>query len=279
MEKLKRIGNCGILLLGMALPALLFGQSDGGQVKLTSAVERNKKGKEKIPTRFGFQVKPIFPTGWVSPKTVSYESGEFQTDISQMTGYSLGGLIRFGLTKTIGIETGVSTTQRRYRIEAAIPDSNLYMDQKIRFVSYEIPVSALFYIRLTDQMYMNASIGISGVYTPTLARVTYLPENTNHEMFHTILAKKFQLDVLGNIGFEYRTKDAGIFYLGAAVRVPFQPMLYMKSLYQYDGYRLENDPYKSGRISGAYVSLDIKYFFPLTTKSKTPPVPKGPIEF
>ena len=279
MRGIKGILGIGATVLTLTLPQTSFSQTEEEVQRPTSAVERTKKGKEKIPTRFGFQVKPIIPTGWVSPKTISYDVDEFHTDISQKSGYSLGGVIRFGLTKTIAIETGISTTQRRYRIQSSVADSNVFSDQNIRFVSYEIPISALFYIRLTEKFYMNASIGVSGVYTPTLARVSYLKENSKHQIFHTILAKKFQMDVLANIGFEYRTKDAGIFYVGASVKVPVQPMLYMSSQYNYDGYVLRNDPYRAGKIAGSYISLDIKYFFPLTTKSKTPPVPKGPIEY
>lgn len=239
---------------------------------------KSKSAKTKFPAYFGFQVKPIFPAKWIGTKTVSYDVGNFHTDVTQITGYSLGGVVRVNLSKIIALETGINTTQRRYNIKSSVADSNLYADQTIRFVTYDIPLSALFYIRLSEQFYMNASIGGAFVFNPTLARVRYNEPNTNHSFIHTALAKKAQFDVLANIGFEFRTKKAGIFYIGGVVRVPVKPLFYMSSTYEYEGFVLKNDALKQGRLDGAYMALEVKYFFPIGMKSKGPVFEKGPIE-
>ncbi len=242
-------------------------------------VERTKKGKERIPTYFGLQVKPIFPASWIGTKGLDFDVENFNVAVKQIAGYSLGGVIRFGITKTIAIETGISTTQRRYNIISTLADSNLYADQNIRFVTYEIPVNALFYIRLAEKVYMNASVGGGIVYNPSLARVRYIEPNSNHHFIHTTLAKKVQFNLSANLGVEYRTKSAGIFYLGGIFNIPVKPLFYMSSIYQNEGFQLENDAINQGRVNGTYLAFEIKYFLPFKTKSKTPPVPKGPIEF
>ena len=142
------------LLATCIVAALPFSNVLGQQ----STANNSKKstGKEKTPIHFGLQFKPILPMSFMGTSKLDYTVDYFNTKVSQRSGYSLGGVIRFDLTKTIAIETGISTSQRRYRIESSIPDSNLYVDQNIRFVTYEIPVSALFFIRLGEQMYMTA---------------------------------------------------------------------------------------------------------------------------
>lgn len=231
--------------------------------------------KEKIPSYFGFQVKPIFPGVFIG--TTSFESnvGGFNTTFKQGFGYSFGGVVRAGVTKLISIETGINFTQRNYTFDSSVPDSNIYVSSGIRYVTYDIPVSALFYIRLADKMYMNVSVGAALSYNPTVVGVKIMPESY-HDIRQIALGKKLVGEAIGNIGFEYRTPKSGIFYLGAAARVPFAPLFYLKSEYRYQGFYLETNAENQGRVDGSYIALEIKYFFPII-KSKGSPI-KTPIE-
>lgn len=231
--------------------------------------------KEKIPSYFGFQVKPIFPGVFIG--TTSFESNVegFNTTFSQSMGYSFGGIVRVGITKLIAIETGINLTQRIYKFDSSIPDSGIYVNSRIRYLTYDIPLSALFYIRLADKIYMNVSVGAALSYNPTVAGVKIMPEGY-HDIRQIALGKKVVGEAIGNIGFEYRTPKSGIFYLGAAARVPFAPLFYLKSEYRYQGFYLETDAQNQGRVDGSYIALEIKYFFPII-KSKGSPI-KTPIE-
>ncbi len=269
--------NTLLLIIFLCSFGAVFAQEQALTSEKTKS--KTKSEKTKYPIYFGFQVSPIFPAKFIGTRNLTTTIDGFTTNISQIAGYSLGGVVRIGLTKTIAIETGISTTQRKYNIISSLPDSNLYADQNIRFVTYDIPLNALFYIRLAEQFYMNASVGGAFVFNPTLSRVRYNEPNTNHSFTHTALSKKVQFDVSANLGFEFRTKKAGTFYLGAIVRVPVKPVMHMSSFYEYGGYRIKNDPLTQGKISGAYLAMEVKYFFPLNMKSKGPIYEKGPIEF
>lgn len=231
--------------------------------------------KEKIPTYFGFQIKPIFPGVFIGTTSFDSNVDGFNTTLKQATGYSFGGVVRVGLTKLIALETGINMTQRNYFLDYSIPDSNLYLNSRIRYLTYDIPVSALFYIRLAERAYMNVSVGAALSYNPTVSGVKNSPDKY-HTFEQRALGKKVIGEAIGNIGFEYRTPKSGTFYLGAAARVPFEPLFYLKSSYQNQGFYVETDAENQGRVDGSYIALEIKYFFPLI-KIKGSPI-KTPIE-
>lgn len=231
--------------------------------------------QEKIPSYFGFQVKPIFPGVFIGTTSFDSNISGFNTTFMQATGYSFGGVIRIGVTKLIAIETGINLTQRNYKFDSSVPDSNIYVNSRLRYLTYDIPLSALFYIRLADKIYMNVSVGAALSYNPTVTGVKIMPESY-HDIRQIALGKKLVGEAIGNIGFEYRTLKSGIFYLGAAARVPFAPLFYLKSEYRYQGFYLTTDAENQGRVDGSYIALEIKYFFPII-KSKGSPI-KTPIE-
>lgn len=231
--------------------------------------------KEKIPTYFGFQIKPIFPGVFIGTTTFDSNVDGFNTTLRQATGYSFGGVVRVGLTKLIALETGINMTQRNYFLDYSIPDSNLYMNSRLRYLTYDVPVSALFYIRLAERAYMNVSVGTAISYNPTVVGVKNT-EGKYHEFNQWAIGKKVLGEAIGNIGFEYRTQKAGTFYLGAAARIPFEPLFYLKSSYKNQGFQIETDAENQGRVDGSYIALEIKYFFPLI-KIKGSPI-KTPIE-
>ncbi len=235
----------------------------------------SQEKKERIPSAFGFQVKPIFPGLFIGQTTKKIVVNGFETTIKQAVGYSFGGVVRANITKLIAIETGINMTERKFIIDSAYPDSNVFASAPLRYVTYDIPVSALFYIRLSEQFYMNASIGAAIIYNPTVAGVKRSPKS-RHEFSQLALGRKVLAEAVANIGFEYRNQKAGTFYIGAAARVPFTPLFYLRSEYKYDGIKIVSDPEHDGPISGSYISLEFKYFFPYV-KIKGSPI-KTPIE-
>lgn len=242
---------------------------------LLGSVTFGQNKKEKIPTYFGFQVKPIFPGFFIG--TTSFDSNKdgFNTTFSQQVGNSFGGVVRVGLTKLIAIETGMNLTQRMYKIESSIPDSNIFVTSRLRYQTFDIPISALFYIPITKQFYMNASIGAALSYSPSLAGVKIEPKAHN-EITQIALGKKLVGEAIANFGLEYRTPKSGFFYLGIAARVPFAPIFYLRSQYKYQGKTILTDPINQGRVDGSFIALEIKYFFPYV-KIKGSPI-KTPIE-
>lgn len=233
--------------------------------------------KTKVPSYFGFQVKPIFPTRFIGEPTLVSRVEGYETTLSQRTGYSFGGVVRVGLTKFIALETGINFNQRNFNIDMALPDSSLYEKNDMSFVTYDIPINGLIYIRLAEEWYMNTSIGVALSYNPTNVGVKTIPATGQHIFRHTGLAKKVIFELNANIGFEFRTKKSGIFYLGGSGRVPFSPVFYLYSEYTYQGYHLETDAKNDGKVDGSYLALEFKYFFP-NIKSKGSVFQPGPIE-
>jgi hypothetical protein len=229
--------------------------------------------KERFPSYFGIQVKPVFPTRFIGNPTLSLSENGFETTLSQRIGYSFGGTVRAGLTKLIALETGINFTQRNFDLTMGVPDSNSYAEDNLSFIEYDIPVNALFYIQLSKKFYMNASLGAAITFKPTDVGVLNQPGGY-HLYTHTGLTrKKVGLDLNANVGFEFRTEKSGFFYLGGSARVPFAPLFDLVADWSYQG----NNMRMVGEVDGSFLAIDFKYFFP-QIKNKGPQFLQGPIE-
>lgn len=228
--------------------------------------------KEKFPSYFGLQFRPVLPTQFIgSPETV-LTNKEFTTTITQKMGYSFGGTIRAGVTKLIAFETGINFTQRNFDIAMSVPDSNVFASNNLSFITYDIPLNGLFYVQLSEQFYMNASMGIALTFKPSNVGVLTLP-GSYHSFTHTgAVYRKGAIDLNANIGFEYRTENIGFFYIGGSARVPLKPIFDMVAQYKYQGYTNT----VIGEIDGSFLAIDIKYFFP-NIRNKGVQVQRGPI--
>ena len=111
-------------------------------------------------TTIGFQVKPIVPINYFGAGPIELTSDSAIINISSKMGYSFGMVIRRGLTKTISIETGINYTRRNFKLTGTSSFENSSDVGDFGFVSYEIPIQSLVYIRLAEKLYMNASIGL-----------------------------------------------------------------------------------------------------------------------
>lgn len=236
-----------------------------------------QKKKERVPSYFGIQVRPIFPTQFIGSSTTEFiqnddESVQFNSTLSQKTGFSFGGTVRAGLTKLIALETGINFYHRNFKIDMEIPDSSIMAANEISFISYDIPLNALFYIKLAEKWYMNASLGVSVNFKPTDVAVVTKPGG-NNEFQHIGVAKnKFGFDFNANVGFEFRTEKSGFFYIGGSANVPFAPLFDMIVNYSNEGYKSR----VIQPVDGSYLSADFKYFFPII-KNKGVQFQNGPI--
>lgn len=216
--------------------------------------------QSRLPNYFGFQVRTIFPTRFIGESSSTISKDGFSTTISQKMGYSFGGTVRVGLTELIALETGINLTQRYYGLKMSLADSNLTADDQFGFIQYDIPINALIYIKFTDKFYMNASFGVAMGYKPSSIGIITNPGGT-HQFLNIGLVdihKKIGLDINANLGFEYRTKKAGIFYVGGSARLPLSPLFQLITKYKNGTYGLVN----YGNVNGSYLSLDFKYFLP-----------------
>lgn len=240
-----------------------------------SVVTFSQSRKPKVPSYFGFQVKPILPTNFIGQPVTKQEIKGFKTVMTQRTGYSFGGVVRAGVTKLIAIETGINFNQRNFDLDISYPDSNAYGKNDMSFVTYDIPIRGLVYIQLADQWFMNTAIGTAITYNPTNVGVITLPGGFS-KFRHTGLGKKVNFEINASIGFEFRTEKKGFFYLGAYAAVPVSPIMYLKSEYDNSGFTLVTDAENTGRVDGSFFAFEFKYFFPIV-KKKDIVFQEGPI--
>ena len=187
----------------------------------------------------------------------------------------MGATVRAGITKLIAFETGINLIHRNFYLNMSVADSNQYADRDLGFLTYDIPLNCLIYIKLNKSWYANASLGIAASYKPsTIGAVNNTADN--HSFIHTGYVdykKKFTADFNGNIGFEFRSKKSGFFYLGGAVQIPLSSLFILAGMYKYQGYELV----AASNVNGSFLSVDLKFFFP-NTKSNGSSFKPGPIE-
>lgn len=224
------------------------------------------------PSYFGLHMRTIFPTQFIGTNTLNLEKDGFYSTISQRMGYSFGATVRAGVTELISIETGINFTQRYYDISFSVPDSNVSGTSELGFIEYDIPLNALFYIKLSDKWYANASMGFALTFKPTNVQTFEQPFGP-HRFLYTGLRKSIGFDAMANFGFEYRTEKHGFFYLGGSARVPFSPLFNMVASYEWQGVSTR----VAGQMDGSFLSIDVKYFFP-NIRNRGPQFQEGPIE-
>lgn len=239
---------------------------------LSSSMAQVKK--EKVPSYFGFQVRPIFPTRFIGDPVLELNKDGYYTKLSQKLGYSFGGTVRAGITKLIALETGINFNERHFDLEMSYADSNSYATDDLTFIEYDIPINGLVYIRLADQWYMNASLGVAMTFKPTDVRVVNKPGGYHYYSHIGLVDRKTGFALNANVGFELRTKKSGFFYIGGSGRVPFTPLFNLIADYSYQS---ANEIRVIGEVDGSFLSIDFKYFFP-NIKNKGQQFQDGPIE-
>jgi hypothetical protein len=233
--------------------------------------------REKVPSYFGIQLRPLIPGDFLGRSELILQQGTFKTTVSQRMGYSFGASVRVGLTDLISLETGISQVKRNYDLSFEYVDSNLFATNTLSILNYDIPLNALIYIRLSDKIYMNGSLGMSMMISPSNVGKSSEPSTNGAHRF--ILEGRrygrFIPELNANIGFELRTEKNGIFYIGGTGKVPF------KAIYQLAGvYEFQSSNQKIivvGDLIGTYLALDFRYYFPHVKKKGIQFIP-GPIE-
>ncbi len=242
----------------------------------TANIGRSQVGKEsRIPYYFGFQVKPLFPTKFIGESNTTLTNQGYEVKISQQIGYSFGGVVRIALTDLIGIETGLNFFQRYYKTEMRLIDSNIMASDTFGFIQYDLPINALFNIKLSKKWYTNAAIGASICYKPSSVGSISQPVG-KHEFFNIGLVDikdKVNFDLNGSLGFEFRTDKYGFFYLGGCARIQTAPLFNLLSRYRYGTYEVDN----YGPVSGSFLAIELKYFIP-NTGGNGQNFERGPIE-
>lgn len=215
-------------------------------------------------TTFGIQFKPLTEAGFIGSSQLNIKNEIFKCIFNQKQGSSFGAVIRFPIWKNLYIETGLAQIKRNYIVNYTTLDSNFRATNDISLTSHDIPINALVFIKIAEQFYLNTALGISLVHNPSniASQIKY----GNNVLFKTEGRKRssFALEFNVTTGIEYRNAKYGNFYLGLSGRIPLKPIFDVATMYQ----NITTKEIIFGSLSGNYVALDFRYFFPKTKKPK-----------
>ena len=212
-------------------------------------------------TTFGVQFKPIVPRNYIDGGKQTKEQTNISYSIEPNFGYSFGMVVRKGITKNISIETGINYLRRNFSLTINDRDSAFISESQFSMDTYEIPVSGLVYVQLGRETFMNVSGGLSFDIYPTPLFVN------EYEVFANAVNRRswVQVSLIANVGWEYRSRESGYFYVGFSFHRPFSPL--MQSIVTYEAFNRNQE--MRFDLSGNYLTLDLRYFFHEEKEKKT----------
>lgn len=239
-----------------------------GIIPFTFAQQRTRTKTERFPSYFGIAISPVIPNDFIGARNtlVKDSAGIMTTDFKNKWGLTFGGTIRIGLSKRIALETGISQVRRIYETGVSIPDSNINDSQKLAFVNYDIPINGLFYVQLSESWYMDASLGVSITHYPSDVRDSMLPKNGERIDVELRRTERTYFALNAGLGFEFRTRKAGNFFLGFGAKVPLKQPYFGVTIYQKAGYGKQITSFAP--LSAGYFTIDFRYFIPSLNQGK-----------
>ena len=211
---------------------------------------------QKNVTTFGIVMKPIFSSKYFRTGPKDFSNKDINLNLSQQSGFSAGGVVRWGLTNSLSLETGINFVKRNYKIK--ITDSLFSGVSDFKIIGYEIPIQTLVFIQLSKDVWMNAALGPTIDIFPSDVRTegdyyAHVSQRSNYSGFN--------LGILANLGWEWRTKKSGYIYMGACYHRSFND-IYRTGI----GYIIDpkaSSPYAqvNTNLSGDYLTFDLRYYF------------------
>lgn len=210
----------------------------------------------------GIQYKPIFPSRFFNGGPLEIELGDLNAVATQRYGHNIGLPIRFGITNWFSAETGISFIQRNYRLNYTFENdtTNHAEESSLKVVSYQIPIKAMFFIRLSERIYMNTAVGAAMILFPSDVEKRIEINGRENFLLEGRRGKNgwFQGAFIADLGAEYRMDRKGIIYLGASYHLPFSHIMDIAMGYQNEGDFLVG----AGKLGGSFLTLDVRYYFP-----------------
>ena len=231
---------------------------------------------EKFPIHFGLQARILQPSEFLGPRVSTLNDGGFSSSLTQKMGFSYGALIRADYTKSISVEGGLNYIQRQFSAQMSFADSSVNIEDSnnLTFINYELPLMGIVKIQLGQKIFAIAGLGPTFSYKPTNVALIDQPGGP-HTFYHSGTVKKFGLDINAQIGFEFRTRKSGFYYVGGSVKVPTGYLFNWGGKYS----KQNSSEYYIDfiKVNGAFLSIDLRYYLPKIKNSGMQFIP-GPIE-
>ncbi len=164
---------------------------------------------DRDPTvAFGLQVGAIFPTNLLTIRPATTVRDDVIYGLEPVNGFSYGGVVNFRLSKSFYLLSGITFLRRDY---VAFEDTGTNRrDVRFRSDTYEIPIMASYYLRLSDNLLLNISTGVPLHFLPTDLAAT-------NDGLDALSLKLGIIKPVSStmVGIEWRRPDYGGVYLGA----------------------------------------------------------------
>jgi hypothetical protein len=226
--------------------------------------------KEDFPTFFAISGSAVIPNKFQGTKNINLTDSVFSVNINQRVNRSFGAMMRQTYSDRFGLEFGLMYTIRNYDIEFSVIDSNVRGTNDLKFVTYDIPINGLVFLKMSENIFVNAALGTNILFKPSAVAAV---KNIGKHQFSQagLLTNKFGFDLNAQLGVELRTQKNGIFYLGGSVKVPLNRLFLVQANYLYE----DNKYQQYADANGGYISIDLRYFL-RNVKNKGPQPIKGP---
>lgn len=235
-------------------------------VSLSSFSQRENEGR--FDNYFGLVFSPVIPNNFIGIKTLSVldTSSIMTTTYNQKWSFQFGAIARFGLSEKFSLETGLISVRRIYDVNVSIPDSSVNRSQKLTYINYDLPINGLFYVRMSDNIYANAFLGVSLVHYPSDVMDSVQLGSGKSIIYSGLRFDRTYFGFNAGIGAEFRTEKAGTFYIGGAAKVFSKPVVAGVASLKTSGTAEVIRTVTA--IPGGYFSIDVRYFFPYIRSKK-----------
>lgn len=220
----------------------------------------NAQNEKKVNyAEFGIHLRPIFESSTFRTGPIVSETPELQVTLRQKSGFSYGAIIRYGITKGLNFEGGLSITTRNISLSFTDTAFDINATTDFKFLTYELPIQVMTKVPLSDSWFVSASGGFVFDFLPSDVESIDPMGDWDHRTFYK---SWIQGAVSANIGVEYATKKSGSIYLGASFHQPFTDLTITRVETRKRIDNRERDHVLFTTIPGAYLTFDIRYFFP-----------------
>lgn len=218
---------------------------------------------------FGFQTKVFFPFGLAATDaSVAFQRVNKFT-ISAPSGYYIGGLVRKNIYKQrIALESGLGLSTKHFSYQ--VDSGDFSVKHNFTILTYEIPITAFVFIKLTEHSYLSNNFGVMLNFQPS----DIYKKNLDLDSTDCYVVRKLFVTPSLNVGtgYEYRTKSDGYFYFGITYNRTFIAADYAKmrilSKYRYSEAALP--------VNTSYFGFDVRYYF-ASKKEENDPIEISPL--
>lgn len=228
--------------------------------------------KEKYPSEFALNARYTLDNGFVGPQIYTVQNDSLFSNLNVLNGFSIGGILRKNFEERFALEYGLLYTSRKYASEMSFTNQTLGYSDEFRFITYAMPVTGLVFVKLSPEIFANVGLGLVGTYKPSNVEKEGNPADNHRFAMGGLARPKFGLDLGGQFGFEYRTRDAGTFYLGSSIGIGVSPLFIYLATYRKEG----NASQLFTEIRSNSLSIDLRWYLPIIQNRGEQPN-EGPI--